>query len=233
MTERRRVQIALGDRAPLAWSRRLDKPREPDFLRDVIGVVFLVSFLAGAAAWSLAWLLGHVLTALWPAYAQVEGAGWMATLFVTSMAGLVTSIQRLRVWDQSLQLMPYTEHHYQEVEVVTPDYRPTRVVTNGQERMVPMRRQAVVLRHDGQSFELSGQQMDRISRWHKEGHGSIRRNSNHLGPGFDQLGITSGEDYGRLRAILQGLGYVDDQNKWTDRGQAWAESAGLPQTGAA
>lgn len=230
--EKRVHYVSVSENAPLKWRRSSRPGRQTSFITDVLMATGLVTVLALGISWTVAQLMVEVLSLHWPMYRQAHGAIWPAAIFVASVIGLATAHWRLQVWDRELLPKVQEEREHQAVEVVStarPDYRLTRGTMQGREVEIPLHREGVILEHDGHRYSLSGRQLDKIQRWIEAGKRSIRRSSNHLGPGFDQLGISSGEDYGQLRAILQGLGYVDSDNRWTSAGRQWASQAGLPE----
>ncbi len=73
---------------------------------------------------------------------------------------------------------------------------------------------------NGEAVIFTQRQVRLLRRWYEQGYTSIRRDTRDgVGPGFDQLGMGSGDTYQKAYRLLQRYGYIDG-NDWTPLGVA-------------
>lgn len=101
------------------------------------------------------------------------------------------------------------------------------VPVNGQPQ--PKQRRGARLHYKDESYDLSGRNIDKLWQWYQQGHKTIRRDPSRYGPGFSKLpDPVLSENYTTLLGILQGRGLVADNRQWTELGEWFLRSHGLP-----
>jgi hypothetical protein len=145
------------------------------------------------------------------------------SFFFFGVGAALKILQQNRQWEFYNTLTDTTE-----TPVSAPTIEQERpIMVNG----VPTYRRAdVLLRHDGKTWEWKGPELDVMLSWHNKGIVRFRRDHDHDNgrPGIMAFNRITTSDYGNIKAIMEGLGIIDERGYWTAQGAEWLRTAGLP-----
>lgn len=139
---------------------------------------------------------------------------WEAVLF-GGLVGLALGgiIAAITFYHRALQYNEYVVN-YEEWQMADDPPRTVPRPSHGDEVVVERRPKTV--RHDGQEWEFSGAELDKMLRSHEQGKANLTRNL---------LGY-SGPDYDTMTDIMVGKEYLEKKGRmyfWTDRGAVWLQ----------
>jgi hypothetical protein len=189
-----------------------------NFVNGFAARMAFYGFLVGASFTAVAFLFSYLIYGTSYPWNVVVIAASLSGLGIGAVAGLLSLPGGRRQFSEMMQ-----EREEMEFEpAAEPAQRQSQIALQNGSPVIKIRDGKEVNTDDGHNFTFTGKNLDCLLRWYEGGAETIRKEQSAAGPGFNRLpDPITGSKYTTAAYVLKRGEFIDDNNRWTERGVAW------------